>query len=167
MDESDPRLGIALGFARAKAEAWRFCAICGASRESEGRRLAHDHDHKSGRWRGYLCGLCNTGLGAFRDNPSILLRAIQYLEFHHPELTHHASSAIIPWQMPTILFTSETAAKARCRQGGLKRAAYWRSLGWPNLKRAWIARDAYWARYREYVAEGRPPVQARELAKRQ
>jgi hypothetical protein len=40
--------------------------------------------------------------------------------------------------------TSEAGYRARCRLGGLhggpKRAAFWRGLGWPNLKRATQAR---------------------------
>ena len=38
------------------------------------------------------------------------------------------------------LFDSDRGKLARCRQGGLKRAAYWRELGWPNLK---LARAQY------------------------
>lgn len=54
------------------------CAICGA--KPKARRLAVDHDHKSGKIRGLLCMFCNTGLGKFRDSPELLERAIVYLE---------------------------------------------------------------------------------------
>ena len=37
-------------------------------------------------------------------------------------------------------FTSITGKSARSRQGGKKRAAFWRALGWPNLKLATEAR---------------------------
>ena len=38
------------------------CAICGGINPS-GRRLAVDHDHKTGEIRGLLCQHCNTHLG--------------------------------------------------------------------------------------------------------
>ena len=54
------------------------CAICGA--KPKGRRLAVDHDHKTGKIRGLLCMPCNTALGKFRDDPKLLRKAIKYLE---------------------------------------------------------------------------------------
>jgi hypothetical protein len=54
------------------------CAICGTQPE----RLASmhlDHDHDAGHLRGLLCVSCNQGLGQFRDDPALLLRAIVYL----------------------------------------------------------------------------------------
>lgn len=39
-----------------------------------------DHDHITGEFRGYLCHHCNTGLGNFKDDLSILNRAKKYLE---------------------------------------------------------------------------------------
>ena len=54
------------------------CAICGEKPE----RLASmhvDHDHERGHLRGLLCLSCNQGLGQFRDDPAMLLRAIVYL----------------------------------------------------------------------------------------
>ena len=54
------------------------CAICGARPE----RLASmhvDHDHERGHLRGLLCSSCNQGLGQFKDDPALLLRALVYL----------------------------------------------------------------------------------------
>jgi hypothetical protein len=54
------------------------CAICNNTQLD--RRLAVDHDHKTGKIRGLLCQKCNTALGRFEDNSELLKRAIQYLE---------------------------------------------------------------------------------------
>lgn len=41
---------------------------------------AMDHDHKTGRPRGFICAACNRGLGDFRDDTAALRRAAEYLE---------------------------------------------------------------------------------------
>lgn len=56
------------------------CWICGFTPKRSQRRLAVDHDHKTGRVRGLLCWNCNQGLGKFKDNVAYLLRAISYLK---------------------------------------------------------------------------------------
>jgi len=37
----------------------------------------------------------------------------------------------------------------RSRRNGLKSAKLQRALGYPNLERAWVGRDRYWAHYRK------------------
>lgn len=41
--------------------------------------LCLDHDHETGRLRGWLCRQCNTGLGYFKDSVDFLHSAISYL----------------------------------------------------------------------------------------
>lgn len=57
------------------------CAICGT--DKPGRKgsnyLSVDHCHASGKVRGLLCYKCNVGLGAFKDDPASLTKAIEYL----------------------------------------------------------------------------------------
>ena len=50
------------------------CVICG----TEGK-LVVDHDHATSKVRGMLCNHCNRGLGHFRDDPTLLEFAAQYL----------------------------------------------------------------------------------------
>lgn len=68
------------------------CAICGAMPE----RLASmhiDHDHDHGHLRGLLCSSCNQGLGLFKDDPALLLRAAVYLRQRSRPPTAEAAGA--------------------------------------------------------------------------
>ena len=57
------------------------CAICGDelvfNKMANGAHL--DHDHRTKWVRGVLCGSCNLGLGKFKDDPDILIKAAKYL----------------------------------------------------------------------------------------
>lgn len=50
------------------------CEIC-----SKPTHLTVDHTHSSGLVRGVLCTTCNTGIGAFMDDPKLLQKAVEYL----------------------------------------------------------------------------------------
>lgn len=54
------------------------CAIC-KTVLPEDERYNVDHDHATNEVRGLLCSLCNTGLGAFKDNPANLQSAREYI----------------------------------------------------------------------------------------
>lgn len=54
------------------------CAICGNECPSN-RKLAVDHSHKTGIVRGLLCIHCNQAIGHFKDDTSLLNKAIDYL----------------------------------------------------------------------------------------
>lgn len=43
-------------------------------------KVVLDHDHSNGRIRGWICDSCNTGIGRFKDNISLLEKAIIYLQ---------------------------------------------------------------------------------------
>jgi Recombination endonuclease VII len=68
------RYGLTLDQFHALSEAQDFqCWICGSP------NLTIDHCHGSGRVRGLLCGTCNDGLGKFKDDPALLIKAGEYL----------------------------------------------------------------------------------------
>lgn len=50
------------------------CGIC-----KEKKKLYVDHCHETGKVRGLLCQLCNSGLGLMKDNIATLKNAIIYL----------------------------------------------------------------------------------------
>lgn len=58
------------------------CAICKSpkSQTKWSPYLHVDHDHITGKRRGILCSLCNSGLGQFKDDPKIIAAAIAYIE---------------------------------------------------------------------------------------
>lgn len=62
------------------------CWICG-DRPEDPRNFHIDHNHETNEVRGLLCIGCNVGLGAFRDDPSLLSRAIDYLSRSKPATT--------------------------------------------------------------------------------
>ena len=62
-----------------------ICPICLMNAEQIGKIGGNagtwcvDHDHKTNKFRGYLCHRCNRGLGCFKDDLKRLIRAIGYI----------------------------------------------------------------------------------------
>lgn len=54
------------------------CECCGAAPKR--KRLALDHDHHTGAFRGWLCDACNLGIGKLGDSREGLLRALAYVD---------------------------------------------------------------------------------------
>ena len=54
------------------------CAICG-NIPTNGKKLAVDHSHITGKVRGLLCHSCNVTLGNVDDSIELLTKAIEYL----------------------------------------------------------------------------------------
>jgi hypothetical protein len=51
------------------------CQLCGGT-----TKIAYDHSHKTGEFRGWLCMKCNTALGLVNDDIILLKKMIIYLE---------------------------------------------------------------------------------------
>ena len=64
-----------------------LCAICkqketDKDKNKKTRSLAVDHDHKTEKIRGLLCGRCNKGLGVFKDDIKLFKEIIKYLGYN-------------------------------------------------------------------------------------
>ena len=58
------------------------CEACGGPASAfrgGSKRLAWDHDHKTGRFRGWLCNGCNGALGLLKDSPARITALLSYL----------------------------------------------------------------------------------------
>jgi hypothetical protein len=54
------------------------CVIC---LEGHEKSLCVDHDHKTRKLRDLLCTNCNVGLGNYNDDPALMRRGADYLEY--------------------------------------------------------------------------------------
>lgn len=58
----------------------RKCEICGAFNSGLNKGLCFDHNHKTGVFRGWICGRCNMVLGMVNDSTDLLNALIEYLK---------------------------------------------------------------------------------------
>jgi hypothetical protein len=58
----------------------QLCECCGRKPTSKGINL--DHDHVTGKFRGWICSRCNAGIGFLGDSLEGVLSAINYLKRH-------------------------------------------------------------------------------------
>jgi hypothetical protein len=66
-------------FVKYKTDQQDKCAICKSLLEFKKFQIHIDHDHGTGKIRGLLCRNCNLLLGHAKDDLSILLKSIEYL----------------------------------------------------------------------------------------
>lgn len=65
------------------------CAICFkeevriCAHTKEVSRLSIDHCHTTKKVRALLCRICNTGIGAFKDDIEVMKNAIEYIRKHN------------------------------------------------------------------------------------
>lgn len=57
-----------------------LCDICQTLTTARGLHI--DHDHASGKFRGLLCGHCNSMLGFAKDDTAVLTAGIRYLQMN-------------------------------------------------------------------------------------
>jgi hypothetical protein len=50
------------------------CEVCGST-----KKVCYDHDHATGKHRGWLCDRCNRALGIVQDDPALLRALADYL----------------------------------------------------------------------------------------
>lgn len=62
------------------------CAACREPLTTEGRQMHLDHDHVTGRVRGFLCRGCNHAVGQLKDSPLRCEQLAAYLRSFAPKL---------------------------------------------------------------------------------
>jgi transcription elongation factor Elf1 len=56
-----------------------ICPICGKNSIIGITKIVLDHDHSTGKVRGWICESCNTGIGRFDDDLEIVYKAVEWL----------------------------------------------------------------------------------------
>ncbi len=56
------------------------CETCGTFAKDLRKGLFFDHDHKTGKFRGWICTRCNVALGMVNDSVDILISLTNYIK---------------------------------------------------------------------------------------
>ena len=60
-----------------------LCELCdGKPNGYRNRVLFMEHDHSTGKFRGWTCNNCNMAIGLLKDNPELCEKIAQYLRRH-------------------------------------------------------------------------------------
>ena len=60
------------------------CHCCGALEQNMNRKLAMDHNHETGEFRGWLCNRCNRALGLLDDKEQGVVNLLSYIRRRRP-----------------------------------------------------------------------------------
>jgi hypothetical protein len=67
------------------------CEICGRHGNKHKKNgIVFDHDHDTGKFRGWICSYCNVAIGMMEENIDYLNKVIQYLEESKKQNTENA-----------------------------------------------------------------------------
>ena len=58
------------------------CGICETPNPKHKKKFTLDHDHVTKRFRGIVCGFCNSAMGMAKDSPDILRLMADWIERH-------------------------------------------------------------------------------------
>ena len=64
------------------------CPIC----DTYTTRWVLDHCHDTHTFRGYICDPCNLGLGKLKDDPTIVAKALKYLQTNGSKIENSTGS---------------------------------------------------------------------------
>jgi hypothetical protein len=71
-----------------------LCQCCGKSPKDRPKgKLILDHDYKTNKFRGWICDLCNIGIGKLGDDLEGVLNAVRYLERIRDGVPHTTDSS--------------------------------------------------------------------------
>jgi hypothetical protein len=70
------KYGITLDFFESEVKNQnKCCKLCGKR-----RRLVADHNHKTGKYRGAICGICNVAVGRIEAVPDFIPKVQEYIQ---------------------------------------------------------------------------------------